>query len=85
VSPLLDLPAAAAILGVSACTLRRAVSAGKVPHRRIGGVIRFTEEDIRQYVESCAVGVRGVPEPAKVISGGVKPLAHYLSLARQRL
>lgn len=81
--PLLDLKSAAAVLGISSCTLRRAVSAGKVPHRRIGGQIRFTEEDIAEYVESCAVGVRGVPEP-KVIAGGIKPLAHYLSLARPR-
>ena len=62
-TPLLDLPTAAKILGLSVCTLRRAVRAGKVPHRRLGGMIRFTEEDIAEYVESCRIGVRGVPEP----------------------
>ena len=62
-SPLHDLPTAAKILGVSSCTLRRAVKAGKVPHRRVGGVIRFTEDDLVDYIEACRIGVRGVPEP----------------------
>ena len=61
--PLLDLRSAAAILDLSVCTLRRAVRAGRVPHRRVGGVIRFTEDDLAEYVESCRIGVRGVPEP----------------------
>ena len=62
-TPLQDLKSAAAMLGISPCTLRRAVRAGKVPHRRLGGMIRFTEDDLAEYVESCRIGVRGVPEP----------------------
>ena len=33
--------------------------------------IRFTEDDLAEYVESCAVSVRGVPEP-KVKTGPLK-------------
>ena len=62
-TPLLDLKSAAAVLGISPCTLRRAVRAGKVPHRRVGGVIRFTEDDLAEYIEASRVGFRGVPEP----------------------
>ena len=68
---LLDLRSAAVILGLSVCTLRRAVRAGKVPHRRLGGSIRFTEDDLAEYVESCRIGVRGVPEP-RVKAGPLK-------------
>ena len=73
-SPLHDLPAAAKILGLSVCTLRRAVRVGKVPHRRLGGVIRFTEDDLAEYVEACRIGVRGVPEP-RVKMGPLKWVA----------
>lgn len=69
--PLLDLKSAAAVLGISPCTLGRAVRAGRIAHRRIGGAIRFTEDDIAEYVERCAVGVRGVSEP-KVKMGNLK-------------
>jgi excisionase family DNA binding protein len=81
VTPLLDLKSAAAVLGVSPDTLRHWCYAGKCPHRKIGGRIRFTEQDLAEYVESCAVGVRGVPEP-RVIAGGIKPLKYYLELGR---
>jgi excisionase family DNA binding protein len=72
VTPLLDLKSAAAVLGISPDTLRHWCYAGKCPHRKIGGKIRFTEEDIAEYIEGSRIGVRGVPEPRVARIGPLK-------------
>jgi excisionase family DNA binding protein len=41
---------AAEIMGVSARTLRRLVKAGKVPHRRFGALVKFTQADIDEIL-----------------------------------
>jgi excisionase family DNA binding protein len=57
-TPLLSIRDAAKLLSISESTLRSHVSVGKIAHRRIGGAIRFTEEDIRSFVEESKVDVR---------------------------
>jgi excisionase family DNA binding protein len=62
-TPLMTLDDAAKVLAISSCTLRRKVARGEVPHKRIGGAIRFSEQDLNEYLERCQVGTRGAPEP----------------------
>ncbi|MGZ6838720.1 MAG: helix-turn-helix domain-containing protein [Blastococcus sp.] len=53
--PILYTPAeAAALLQVPTNWLREHVTAGAVPHRRIGRYVRFTREDLDQIVEQTA-------------------------------
>lgn len=51
---------AAARLGVSADWLGRQASAGKVPSRLVGARRRFTEDDLRDYLESVRQGAHDV-------------------------
>ena len=46
--------AAAARLRLRASTLRTWARSGKVPHRRLGRALRFSEADLRQIVEAAA-------------------------------
>ena len=70
--PLLTIPDAAAVLAISPATLRRWCSTGRVAHRKVGGTIRFTQEDVEAIVKGAYRGVReseagacGVGEPLK--------------------
>ena len=47
---------AAEMLTMSEKTLRRHVQQGRVPHRKIGRYVRFTEADLSAYIEACAKG-----------------------------
>jgi excisionase family DNA binding protein len=49
---------AAKELGISAISVRRKVRAAELPHRRLGGLIRFTPEDLAAYLEAAAVPAR---------------------------
>jgi excisionase family DNA binding protein len=42
-------------LGLSKSTIRRRIGDGTMPHHRVGKLIRFTEEDLNQYIQSTAV------------------------------
>jgi excisionase family DNA binding protein len=42
----------AAILGCKPITVYRHVKSGKIPHRRVGKFIRFSDSDIQSYLES---------------------------------
>ena len=44
-----------ALIGISEITTYRYVRAGKVPHRRIGRFIRFSDSDIQSYLNSVKV------------------------------
>jgi excisionase family DNA binding protein len=59
-TPLLSIPEAAKLLGISESTMRSHVSCRRIAHRRIGGSIRFTEQDIQSFVEESKVEVRTV-------------------------
>ena len=41
-----------AILGCKEITVYRLVKAGKITHRRIGALLRFSDRDIETYLES---------------------------------
>lgn len=45
----------AAILGCEKITVYRLVKSGKIPHRRIGALLRFSDTDIQTYIESVKV------------------------------
>jgi excisionase family DNA binding protein len=62
---LYDVSQAAKELGISPITVRRKTKMGEIPHRRMGGLIRYTPQDLQDYVSFSAV-------PAKSASG-VKP------------
>lgn len=49
-TPLLDITAAAQVLGVRRTWLRDAVTARSVPHTRIGRHVRFSEEHLKAIV-----------------------------------
>ena len=48
---LLDVQEAAALLRVKPQTLYLWVSQGRVPHRKIGRLVRFTDSDLETFVE----------------------------------
>lgn len=47
---LLTITEAAALLGVKPQTLYLWVSLRRVPHRKIGRLVRFTESDLEEFV-----------------------------------
>jgi excisionase family DNA binding protein len=49
---LLTITEAAALLGVKPQTLYLWVSLRRVPHRKIGRLVRFTEADLEEFVEN---------------------------------
>lgn len=49
----------AAHFGVSTRTVRRWLSATDIPHRRVGGTLRFNIEEVDEWARS-----RAMPEPA---------------------
>jgi excisionase family DNA binding protein len=51
VKRLLTISEAAALLGVKPQTLYLWVSLRRIPHRKIGRLVRFTEADLEEYVE----------------------------------
>jgi excisionase family DNA binding protein len=51
VNRLLTITEAAALLGVKAQTLYLWVSQKRVPHRKIGRLVRFTEADLEEFVD----------------------------------
>jgi excisionase family DNA binding protein len=48
---LLTIPEAARLLGVKPNTLYLWVSQKRVPHRKIGRLVRFAERDLEEFVE----------------------------------
>lgn len=57
---LLTYDEAAKRLGLSPRTLQGLVAKKGIPHRRIGNLVRFTPQDLEDYLSQC----RQVPEPA---------------------
>jgi len=66
---------AAKTLGISTETIDRYRKSGKLPYRRIGDRIIFTESDLINFLEACAVPSKNMPtsreksEMTKAISG----------------
>jgi excisionase family DNA binding protein len=47
---LLNIKQAAGELGISEVTVRRLIRLRHIPYRKIGGIYRFTDEDIAQFL-----------------------------------
>lgn len=63
---LFKIAEAAGRLGISASTLYQLVSGRKISHLRIGtgrGGIRFTDEQLAEFLQSCRVDPRHAPPP----------------------
>jgi excisionase family DNA binding protein len=52
---LYDVSQAAKELGISPISVRRKTKLGEIPHRRMGGLIRFTPQDLQDYIDRSAV------------------------------
>jgi excisionase family DNA binding protein len=52
---LFDKRQAAAALGISTVSVDRLRKLGKLPFRRFGGLIKFTQEDIETFIRNAAV------------------------------
>lgn len=53
---LLTVPQVAEMLGFSESWVRKMVDSGQIPHVRLGGGLRFREDDINTWVDSNAHG-----------------------------
>ena len=70
---LLDIESVAEALGISIRQVRRMVAEGRIPHVRIGGLIRFDPDEIIQWIDDRRVGGgTGVSESVRS-SGGQHP------------
>ena len=67
---------AARELKISVETINRNLKNGKLPYRKIGASVRFTENDLATFLERCAVSALNKPagrekhEMGKTASGG---------------
>jgi excisionase family DNA binding protein len=52
---LLNIKQAAGELGISEVTVRRLIRLRRIPYRKIGGVYRFTEDDLIQFINTVRV------------------------------
>jgi hypothetical protein len=62
---LYDVSQATKELGISPISVRRKTKLGEIPHRRMGGLIRYTPQDLQDYIDRSAVLAR---KPAKEAS-----------------
>ncbi len=69
---LLTLPQAAARLSIAPATLRRWAARGSVPSRKVGGCVRFSEEDLAEIVAQSYRPVRGADREERVSIGELK-------------
>jgi excisionase family DNA binding protein len=53
-----SVPEAAELLHVAPVTIRRAIQAGMLPHRRIGRRVLFTDGDLNNFVQACSAPVK---------------------------
>jgi excisionase family DNA binding protein len=56
---------AAAELGISPISVRRKTKLGEISHRRLGGLIRYTPQDLQDYVDRSAVPAKAARQPAE--------------------
>ncbi|GHV28981.1 hypothetical protein AGMMS4952_13900 [Spirochaetia bacterium] len=47
---LMNIKQAAGELGISEITVRRLIRLRRIPYRKIGGIYRFTDDDIAQFL-----------------------------------
>jgi excisionase family DNA binding protein len=61
--PLLKIPEAAALLKISAYTLRTYCRRGLIAHHKIGGAIRISAADLESFVSRGRVPIRPERQP----------------------
>jgi len=59
---------AAAALGVSEETIDRYRKSGKLPFRKIGKSVRFTEGDLIEFLDGCAVAATRLPSGREAVA-----------------
>ena len=59
---LYDVSQAAKELGISPISVRRKTRQGEIPHRRMGGLIRYTPQDLQEYIDRSAVPAKPAKE-----------------------
>jgi len=64
--------AAAKELGVSVETLDRYKDNGKLPYRKIGKCVRFTESDLMTFLDNCAVSATRLPSGYEMTAKGME-------------
>jgi excisionase family DNA binding protein len=63
---LLNIKQVAGELGISEVTVRRLIRLQRIPYRKIGGVYRFTEDDLAQFINTVRVpSVQEAPQCGK--------------------
>ena len=63
IDQLVKINEASALLCVSIRTVRRLVSARKIPFFRVSGSIRFAKKDLDNYLKSCRIPVMEYRKP----------------------
>jgi excisionase family DNA binding protein len=63
--PLLDAKAAGELLGVPASWLLAQARAGRVPHHRLGHYVRFSAEDLREWLTENRIAPDVFPHSAR--------------------
>ncbi len=69
---LLTIPEAASRLSIAPATLRRWAARGSVPSRKVGGAVRFSEEDVEAIIAESYRPVRGPARDDRVTMGPLK-------------
>jgi excisionase family DNA binding protein len=59
---LYNVSQAAKELGISPISVRRKTRRGEISHRRLGGLIRYTPQDLQDYVDRSAVPAKPARE-----------------------
>jgi excisionase family DNA binding protein len=59
---LYNVSQAAKELGISSISVRRKTRLGEIPHRRMGGLIRYTPQDLQDYIDRSAVPAKPMKE-----------------------
>ena len=79
---LYNVKEAAERLGLSPAAVYDMVRANSIPHRRVGSkrtTIRFTDEDLQSYVDSCGhAAIEPVPEEDKPRRSAPRPVLKHL-------
>jgi excisionase family DNA binding protein len=55
-APLIDAKAAGRLLGVPHTWLLAQARAGRIPHHRLGHYVRFSAEDLKQWLRDTRIG-----------------------------
>jgi excisionase family DNA binding protein len=57
---LIRIEEAAQLLRLSVCTIRRLIASGEIPVHRLGKIYYFTDTDLQEYVNRCAIPAKAV-------------------------